>query len=234
MIVQRFEANRAGRDFVVGDVHGCFDQLEAWLDALAFDPRRDRAFAVGDLIDRGPHSALALAWMARPWFHSCIGNHEELLLTSPDNPYRQRLWYANGGEWWLALNRAQRAQFAAAVQQLPVAIELASPHGRVGIVHADVPAAMDWPQFTAALEAGDSEVRDTALWGRDRAEGRVTSPVAGIERVVCGHTITPDRRVHTVGNMWLIDTGAFSGQDTAGLTVLNVADLFAADTPGAR
>ena len=37
MIVQRFEANRAGRDFVVGDVHGCFDQLEAWLDALAFD-----------------------------------------------------------------------------------------------------------------------------------------------------------------------------------------------------
>ena len=232
MIVRRFDANRAGRDFVVGDVHGCFDQLEAWLAALEFDPECDRAFAVGDLIDRGPHSPLSLAWMARPWFHSCIGNHEELLLTSPHSRYRQMLWYANGGEWWLALNAMQRAQFTAAVRELPVAIELETRRGRIGIVHADVPAAMSWPQFVAALEAGDEQARDTALWGRDRAEGRITSPVEGIERVVCGHTINTDCRVRTVGNMWLIDTGAFTQQENSGLTVLNVDELFAAGAPG--
>ncbi|MDS9899060.1 serine/threonine protein phosphatase, partial [Pseudomonas aeruginosa] len=34
-LVQRFERNTAGRDFCVGDVHGCFDLLEALLAQAA-------------------------------------------------------------------------------------------------------------------------------------------------------------------------------------------------------
>lgn len=46
--------NHAGRDFVVVDLHGCLDQLEALLKAIGFDPARDRLFSVGNLVDRGP------------------------------------------------------------------------------------------------------------------------------------------------------------------------------------
>ena len=48
--------NQAGRDLVVGDVHGCFRTLARALSQLEFDPSCDRLFGVGDLVDRGPHS----------------------------------------------------------------------------------------------------------------------------------------------------------------------------------
>ena len=41
-------SNRLGRDFVVGDVHGCFRTLERALAALEFDASCDRLFGVGD------------------------------------------------------------------------------------------------------------------------------------------------------------------------------------------
>ena len=52
-----------GRDFVVGDVHGEFPTLEALLAQIGFAPERDRLFALGALVDRGPRSTDALAWM---------------------------------------------------------------------------------------------------------------------------------------------------------------------------
>lgn len=52
-----------GRDFVVGDVHGEFPTLESLLAQVGFAPERDRLFALGDLVDRGPRSTDALAWM---------------------------------------------------------------------------------------------------------------------------------------------------------------------------
>ena len=52
-----------GRDFVVGDVHGCFRTLEWLLDEVAFEPGRDRLFSVGDIVDRGPHSEEAIDWL---------------------------------------------------------------------------------------------------------------------------------------------------------------------------
>lgn len=42
---------------VIGDVHGCLDELEQLLAALRFDPRRQQLVFVGDYVDRGPASA---------------------------------------------------------------------------------------------------------------------------------------------------------------------------------
>ena len=53
--------NALGRDFAVGDVHGCFTRLQQGLDQLGFDPTRDRLFSVGDLVDRGPECESVLA-----------------------------------------------------------------------------------------------------------------------------------------------------------------------------
>ena len=70
-----------GRDFVVGDVHGEFLALEAVLAHVGFAPQCDRPFALGDLIDRGPRSADALAWMNSGRIALSVrGNHEQMLL----------------------------------------------------------------------------------------------------------------------------------------------------------
>ena len=76
-----FALNEAGRDFVVGDVHGCFRTLEHVLDALAFDSERDRLFGVGDLIARGPHSTEAVDWLETRFTAVTRGNHEDAALT---------------------------------------------------------------------------------------------------------------------------------------------------------
>eukprot|EP00439_Symbiodinium_sp_Y106_P079387 s874_g18.t1 len=44
----------AGRIVVVGDVHGCADELEDLLEAITFDSTQDDLVFVGDLIGKGP------------------------------------------------------------------------------------------------------------------------------------------------------------------------------------
>lgn len=224
--VQYFEPNHLGRDFVTGDIHGCFEQLEAALVRTSFDAARDRLFTVGDLVDRGPDSHAALAWMGRRWFHSCQGNHEWMRLLPLDTSALTAWLLENGGEWWLKLDAATRERFLKAMAALPVAMEIATTHGRVGIVHADVSPGMGWAEFTAALERDEPRACEDAVWSRLRAGGYWREPVPGIERVVCGHTIMPDGEPHTLGNVWFIDTGTFLFAPHGRQTVLSADALF--------
>lgn len=77
---QRFPTNPSGRDFVVGDLHGCLDLLQAQLERVGFDTGCGRLFSVGDLVDRGPDSMGCLRLLREPWFHAVRGNHEDMLL----------------------------------------------------------------------------------------------------------------------------------------------------------
>lgn len=226
--IKRFPINLHGRDFIVGDIHGCFDQLNTELERLNFDPQQDRLFAVGDLVDRGPGSKKVLSWLSQPWFHSCLGNHEEMILTLEPDSGEGISWYQSyGGEWWLELDPKSRSTIRKSLAQLPLIIELETVHGRIGLVHADIPKGMDWSTFVHLLEQGDQEVRGTALWGRSRIKRLLASPVKGIERVVCGHTLTQEHKIVTKGNVWFIETGAFL-QDMEGghLTVVSSEQLF--------
>jgi len=97
-MVRRFTRNTAGRDLVVGDVHGCFGKLQAALDAVGFNPGAgDRLFSVGDLVDRGPASAEVLDWLAHPWFAAVAGNHEAMALDYTSGLCDVGLYAANGG-----------------------------------------------------------------------------------------------------------------------------------------
>ena len=58
---------------------------------LEFDPSRDRLFGVGDLVDRGPHSHEALAWLERRFEAVLMGNHERPLLQYVNVP-QLRSW----------------------------------------------------------------------------------------------------------------------------------------------
>lgn len=226
-VIKKFSINQHGRDFIVGDIHGCFDTLDSELNRLNFNSQTDRLFAVGDLIDRGPGSDKVLSWLNQTWFHSCLGNHEEMILTLPAESVEGQNWYNSyGGDWWLTLDPAAKDAIRTAFANLPLAIELETTNGIVGLVHADIPKGMDWSSFVRLLGMGDMDTRKTALWGRSRLKRLISSPVKGIDRIVCGHTVTPSRKIVTKANVWFIETGAFLQDDASGLTVLTTDQLF--------
>jgi predicted MPP superfamily phosphohydrolase len=69
-----------GRTLVVGDLHGCYDELVALLDAAKFGAE-DRVVCVGDLVTKGDKSREALElFMADARFTAVLGNHDRALL----------------------------------------------------------------------------------------------------------------------------------------------------------
>lgn len=223
--VSRYAINTQGRDFIVGDIHGMFGHLRQLLQDIGFRAERDRLFSVGDLVDRGPESSEALDWLALPWFHACRGNHEQFAIDSMD-PEQLDGWVRyNGGEWWLDLGPAEQERFREAFGRLPLAMEIETNSGTVGIVHADVPVGFTWDQFMTLLEAGNPDAEFYALWSRGRIQGAAgTLPIEGhVERVYCGHT--PTRGTVSLGNVYFIDTGAvycYEGFTEAKLTLVEI------------
>ena len=98
-IIIRFEENTEGKDYVVGDIHGCFDELMWELESLSFDFQKDRLFSVGDLVDRGPKNMEVLRLLDEPWFHAVKGNHEDMLQMFCDGEISPSSYSRNGGGW---------------------------------------------------------------------------------------------------------------------------------------
>jgi len=214
----RLNANRDGRDFLVGDLHGMYEDFRRALDARGFDPARDRVISVGDLVDRGPDSPACLKLLEEPWFHAVRGNHEQLMLDALDGREDPALWALNGGDW------AGRADLEGALagslaraRALPWAITLETADGGgVGIVHAEYPRA-DWAEIEAACES-ETDCR-AMLWGRGVIRGGVPVRTANAALTVHGHT--PVERPVRLGNALFIDTGAVYG---GRLTLLTLAE----------
>ncbi len=220
-MIKRFSQNQLGRDFVSGDIHGEFHLLEAELERLDFDTDRDRLFCVGDLVDRGSDSLAALEWLAKPTVHTCRGNHEIFVKSAPGYFVELSWWVAvNGGDWWLEVDEATKWRFMETFAELPMLLEVETPQGLVGIVHADIPCNMSWSQFATRLQDGDQAVFEYALWSRGRAQEVCTTPVEGVYRVYCGHTVFDAPK--QVGNVYFIDTGAGYDFEGAHLTVLPI------------
>lgn len=194
-LVRALSSNQVGRDFVVGDLHGCFGLLDRLLDHVRFDAACDRLFSVGDLIDRGPDSLRSLEFLDAPWFYAVKGNHEDLLLEFFE-PYRASgrmdywdeivtsdLWL-NGGEWVEAcyLPVAQRMtpeldRLLKRVHELPLIWVVGKGPERFHVLHAELLRAeyrkrdrrvwldADIDRWRAG-EAIDDATRERLIWGR--------------------------------------------------------------------
>ncbi|KAH3678156.1 hypothetical protein WICMUC_001672 [Wickerhamomyces mucosus] len=64
------------RLILIGDVHGCFNQLKDLLSKVAYDSNRDIVVLLGDFISKGPASIEVLDYMIQNEMKAVFGNHE--------------------------------------------------------------------------------------------------------------------------------------------------------------
>lgn len=224
-LYQRHGRNLRGRDIIAGDIHGTLTKFMEALDAIKFDDSDgDRLFLVGDLVDRGPESLDMLSLLKWPWVHAVRGNHEQMLIDWAEGIYTDTGNYiANGGGWAMALTAPEMTAFADAFRSLPLAIEIETEHGLVGIVHADCPFPT-FREIEGELSAGTGfrfdNVTSCLMWNRGRIEGQFSGPVTDVRAVVVGHT--PMDRMTSLDNHIYIDTKGWRGGE---FTLLDAATL---------
>ena len=188
---------------VVGDVHGCYHSLRHLLEQH-WPPQRAVLVQLGDLINKGPHSARTLQyWMqlqeAHPGrVHLLRGNHEQLLINCHQSnrknaDYRRLVTELKYNS--LPVNEALRW-----LRTTPLSYY--APQALV--THAGLARQAHDPY---RIEAPDSVVNNR------KKLLRLARPQ------VVGHTIIKEGRplFSTNENAWYIDTGAWQGGGLSGL-----------------
>lgn len=210
------------RVYAIGDIHGRLDLLETLLAQIERDDR-DRGPAetqyifLGDLIDRGPHSAQVVERLIdlkrdRPTTRLLLGNHEEVFLAVlADDLDAVKFFCRIGGRETIFSYGFTEEEY----QQLDYPELLERVIARVPAEHRsfldsfeDMIIIGDYAFVHAGIrptEALDQQKTSDLRWiRREFLEHR-----GGFEKVVVhGHTITEDVEIfpHRIG----LDTGAYA------------------------
>lgn len=247
VLCKTMEENTRGKDFVVGDIHGCVDLLMQKLDDIGFDEQNDRLFSVGDLVDRGPDSIGSLELLRKPWFHACLANHEAMMLcyfgAYSSSCHSPADFFRNGGTW--ALNNesdeagANLSDLLERVAQLPLAYHVQGKRP-FNVCHADISQYRD----VDLIEYNNKKIRrsdaDNMVWSRDVLYAISKNPkeakigektvaidsaqpfLDGLSLTYCGHTVV--RKLVLTQSHLHIDTGAYQlvtrGQYDFDMTVI--------------
>jgi protein phosphatase len=241
--------NDAGPFDIIGDVHGCADELQALLTKLGYriewsDDRGDRLVTVippdsrkvvfvGDLVDRGPNTPdvlrIAMSMTAAGAAYAVQGNHDrkfERWLAG------RKVVIAHGLQQTIDQLEGQDRCFREA---LPKFLDGLRSHvwldgGRLAVAHAGLKEEM--------IGRGSAAVREFALYGETTGEiDEFGLPVRadwaagyrGPTTVVYGHT--PVVRADWVNNTLCIDTGCVFGGK---LTALRWPERELVDVPAER
>ncbi len=76
------QLNNGNRTIIIGDVHGCLDELNALITKVNYRPENDSLYFLGDVINRGPFSKKTYLRIKELNAVSLLGNHEQHLLNS--------------------------------------------------------------------------------------------------------------------------------------------------------
>lgn len=221
-MIKKLKNNTVGKDYFVGDIHGCYEQLMEALEKIKFNPDVDRLISVGDLVSRGQDSVKCLNLLKETWFHAVYGNHEDMMIKSFRHEWSTYNYVQNGGKWFFHLPYEEQEQLVLlADAKMTLVIEVETDIGIIGVIHANAPD--DWQKYHRLNNDedffDDNLVEDT-IWGRRRIYGGQDGRVNGIDYVIVGHTPVVD--VTVLDNIVYIDTGAvYDGS----LTILSVNEV---------
>ncbi|MEL7304965.1 MAG: polynucleotide kinase-phosphatase [Myxococcota bacterium] len=210
---------------IIGDVHGCFDELTALLRELGYEvdadplspharhPEGRRAFFVGDLVDRGPASpaVLRLAMrMVRDGQAICVpGNHDVKLKKKLDG---RDVRLTHGLAETMSQLEGEPDEFTDEVRAFidGLVSHYVLDHGKLVVAHAGMKEAFQG--------RASGRVREFALYGETTGEvDEFGLPIRyewaadyrGKAKVVYGHTPTPN--AEWLNNTICIDTGCVFG-----------------------
>ena len=172
------------RTIVVGDIHGCYDELMALMEKVNLG-EKDRVVSVGDLITKGPKSKEVLElFMTDPRFSTVIGNHDLAL---------RRKWNGEDIELKPAQKethkelRGEKDAYASFFNRLPFTIDLDTHL----VVHAGLRPNVELYSQTT----GDMTRLRTLGPDRESDEGRPWYHVYYGDKVVLfGHWPAPEPR----------------------------------------
>ncbi len=75
------ESKTISRLIVIGDVHGCLNELKLLLQQCEYSyHNNDRVLLLGDLVNKGPYSAEVIQFARENNFFSIRGNHDDFAL----------------------------------------------------------------------------------------------------------------------------------------------------------
>jgi polynucleotide kinase-phosphatase len=225
--------NEHGPFDIVGDVHGCFDELEALLKELGYfiertdagehafrvtHPQGRKVVFVGDLVDRGPKVTdvlrLAMAMTAQGSGLSVPGNHDIKLMRKLRG---KDVRITHGLAESLAQLEREPPEFAARVADFidGLVSHYVFDDGKLVVAHAGLKEPLQG--------RGSGAVREFALYGETTGETDeyglpVRYPWAqeyrGRAAVVYGHTPVPE--AEWLNNTICIDTGCVFGGKLTG------------------
>ena len=90
------------KKYAISDIHGCNKTFGKLLEQLKLT-KADELYLLGDYIDRGPDSRGVIdriIQMKKDGYQvfTLIGNHEQLLIESIEDPRMKKVWLNNGGK----------------------------------------------------------------------------------------------------------------------------------------
>lgn len=145
--------------YAVGDIQGCFDSFMRLLERCAFDPKHDRLWLVGDLVNRGPRSLETLRFVRDlgSAATTVLGNHDLSLLMASEG-FGKR---GKGDTFDEILNAPDRDELLDWLRHRP----LCHLENQYCMVHAGL-----LPQWTAARARSLAAEVEAALTAPDWSE----------------------------------------------------------------